>query len=105
MRKFLAIPLIALLLVGCATFDQRLNTTVQIHTATTRSVTSALDSHLITSKDAEAYERIASSSSAILDSARDLKDSDPTTADGKLKLANDILTELRDFLLSQEKQP
>lgn len=108
MRKLLLIPLIALLLVGCATQDieQQLNTGAQIHAAATRSVAGALDAQVITSKDAETYQAIAVNSSAILDSAKDLKDSDPSTAEGKIKLANDILAELQQFLVKQlEKKP
>jgi hypothetical protein len=109
MRKLFLVPILALLLVGCASqsIEQELNTGAQIHAAATRSVRTALDGHLISSKDAEAYQAIAVNSSAILDSAKDLKDSDPSTAEGKVKLANDILAELQAYLVKiiQEKQP
>lgn len=107
MRKFAIIPLL-FLLTACATggIDQQLTTGARIHAAATRSVAGALDAHVITSKDAEAYGAIATTSSEILDSARDLKDIDPKTAEGKVQLANGFLKELQDFLVKQlEKQP
>lgn len=107
MFKFIIAALAALLLAGCATnIDQKLATGARIHAAATRSVTGALDAHLISSKEAEAYNALAVNSSEILDSARDLKDIDPETAEGKVQLANGILKELQDFLVKQlEKQP
>jgi hypothetical protein len=100
-RKILACSAL-LILAGCATFDARLNTAAQIHAATTRSVTNALDAHVISSKDAEAYQEIAVNSSYILDSARALKDTDLNGAEAKLDLANKILIELQKYLLAQE---
>jgi len=104
-RKILACSL--LILAGCAhNIDRELATGARIHAAATRSVTGALDAHIISSEDAEAYNALAISSSEILDSARDLKDIDPTTAAGKVQLANGILKELQEFLVKQlEKQP
>lgn len=97
----------AVILTGCATnIDRQLATGARIHATATRSVTGALDAHMIGSKDAEAYNALAVNSSAILDSARDLKDIDPKTAEGKVQLANGILKELQDFLVKYlEKQP
>lgn len=108
MRKLLLVPILVLLLAGCATqsIEAQLNTGARIHAAATRSVAGALEAHVISSKDAEAYQAIAVNSSAILDSAKAIKDSDPSTAEGKVKLANDILAELQQFLVKQlEKQP
>lgn len=101
MRKLLFIPIL-LLLTACASFDARLKTAADIHAATTRSVTTALDSHLISSTEAEAYQEIAVNSSYILDSARALKDTDVQSAEAKLDLANKILIELHKYLLEQE---
>lgn len=105
-RKTLACSLILLLalVAGCASFDARLKTAVDIHTVTTRSVTNALDAHLISSQDATAFQEIAVNSSYILDSARILKDSDVATAEAKLDLANSILLELHKYLLIKETQ-
>lgn len=107
MRKILFAVAAAFALSGCATnIDQQLSTGAQIHAAATRSVAGAVDAHIVSSKDAEAYQEIAVNASEILDSARDLKDIDPKTAEGKIQLANGILRELQDFLIKQlEKQP
>lgn len=101
MKRQSALSLFAFLLVlaGCANFDTKLNTAARIHAAATRSVASSLDAHLITSKDAEAYQGIAVQSSHILDSAKELKDTDPKTAEEKLNLANSILAQLNAFLV------
>lgn len=101
MRKFIVAAL-AVVITGCASFDARLNTAANIHAATTRSVTNALDVHLISSQDAEAYQEIAIRSSYILDSARTLKDTDLGSAEAKLDLANKILLELHKYLLKEE---
>jgi hypothetical protein len=100
-RKLLFIPIL-LILTACASFDARLKTAADIHAATTRSVTSALDAQLISSTDAEAYQEIAANSSYILDSARALKDTDVQSAEDKLDLANKLLIELHKYLLEQE---
>lgn len=97
------VTFMVLALCGCANFDARLNTAAQIHAATTRSVSQSLDAHMISSKDAEAYQAIAVNSSHILDSARELKDTDPTTAEGKLNLASQILGELNKYLTTLQK--
>jgi hypothetical protein len=101
MFKLLVVPLL-LVLTACASFDARLKSAADIHAATTRSVTRALDAQLISSRDAEAYQEIAVNSSYILDSARALKDSDVTSAEAKLDLANRILVELHKYLLERE---
>jgi hypothetical protein len=100
-RKLLFIPIL-LILTACASFEARLKTAADIHAATTRSVTSALDAQLISSNDAEAYQEIAVNSSYILDSARALKDTDVQSAEDKLDLANKLLIELHKYLLEQE---
>lgn len=105
--NLVVLPLL-FLLTACAvgSIDQQLATGARIHAAATRSVTGALDAHIISSKDAESYNDLAVNSSEILDSARDLKDIDPKTAEGKVQLANGILKELQEFLVKQlEKQP
>ncbi len=102
--KIALVPFLLILMAGCATFDARLKTAADVHAATTRSVASALDAQLISSKDAEAFQEIAVNSSVILDSARALKDSDIQTAQAKLDLANSILVELHKYLLTQEQK-
>lgn len=101
--KLSIIPLLVIL-AGCATFDQRLKTAYDVHTATVQSVTSALDSRVISSDDAIAFQEIAVNSRLVLDSARALKDSDIESAEGKLKLANDILLEIHAYILRKERQ-
>lgn len=94
----------AILASGCASFDARLKTAADIHTVTTSSVTHALDAHIITSRDAEAFQEIAVNSSYILDSALALKDTDIESAEAKLDLANKILVELHKYLLEKENE-
>lgn len=101
MRK-LIIAALAIVVAGCASFDARLKTAADIHATTTRSVANALDAHLISSQDAEAYQEIAVRSSYILDSALALKDTDIQSAEAKLDLANRILLELHKYLLKEE---
>jgi hypothetical protein len=96
--------IIGLLLAACATpqFDARLKMAYDIHTATTQSVTAALDAQLISSRDAEAYRDIAQNARLVLDSARELKDVDTETAEGKLRLAEQILLQLQAYLRERE---
>lgn len=101
MRR-LILAALAVVITGCTSFDARLKTAVDIHAATTRSVTNALDAHVISSRDAEAYQEIAANSSYILDSALALKDTDINSAQAKLDLANRILIELHKYLLKEE---
>lgn len=101
MKLKLAIVPLLLILSACATFDQRLNTAYQVHTATTRSVTSALNASLISSDDALAFREIAVNSRLVLDSARAVKDTDVESAEGKLQLANDILLQLQRYLIER----
>jgi uncharacterized lipoprotein YajG len=89
------------LLAGCASFDRRLDTAYQVHTATTRTVTNALDARLIPSDDAIAFQEIAVNSRLVLDSARAVKDTDAASAEGKLQLANDILLQLQRYLIER----
>lgn len=102
MRKILVL-IAALTLSACASFDARLVAATKIHTQATRSVTTALDASLITSKDAESFEKIATESSAVLDSARVLKDTDAATAEDKLNLAQSILLQLQRYLTERQK--
>lgn len=101
MRR-LILAALAVVITGCTSFDARLKTAADIHAATTRSVTNALDAHVISSRDAEAYQEIAANSSYILDSALALKDTDINSAQAKLDLANRILIELHKYLLKEE---
>lgn len=102
----LAFALPALVMqTGCATtqgqslsFEQRLKITIDTHTAVTRTVTAALNAQLISSKDAEAYNKLAVGAREVIDGAVVLKDSDVSSAEGQLQLANDILVELQQYL-------
>lgn len=101
--KIAILPLL-LILSACATFDARLKAAYDIHTATTRTVTSALDASLIPSNDALAFREIAVNSRLVLDSARAVKDTDVESAEGKLQLANDILLQLQRYLTERGAQ-
>lgn len=94
---------------GCTTtqsmsFDQRLKLTIDTHTAVTRTVTSALDARLISSKDAEAYNKLAVGAREVIDAAVSVKDSDISTAEGQLQLANELLIELQKYLAARGAQ-
>lgn len=97
---------------GCTTtqqgkslsFEQRLKITIDTHTAVTRTVTAALNAQLISSKDAEAYNKIAVGAREVIDAAVVLKDSDVSSAEGQLHLANDILIELQQYLTKRGAQ-
>lgn len=102
--KFIPAVLALAVLAGCASFEARLKTAYDVHTATTQSVTTALDARVISSEDAVAFQEIAVNSRLMLDSARALKDSDIDSAEGKLKLANDILLEIQAYLVRKENQ-
>lgn len=102
--RFIPALLALAVLCGCASFDARLKTAYDVHTATTQSVTTALDARVISSEDAIAFQEIAVNSRLVLDSARALKDSDIDSAEGKLKLANDILLEIQAYLRKKEQQ-
>src|SRR5687768_5687967 len=100
LRVALLVAVALVLTVGCASqpIEQQLTVAAAIHAGTTRSVTAALDAEIITSNDAGKYYELAVTASEILNSARDLKDSDPTTAQGKIELVNGVLKELEAFL-------
>lgn len=102
--RFIPALLALAVLAGCASFDARLKTAYDVHTATTQSVTAALDAQLITSDDALAFREIAVNSRLVLDSARAVKDTDIESAEGKLKLAEQILIELQSYLRKREQK-
>lgn len=85
-------------------FEQRLKLTVDTHTAVTRTVTAALNSQLISSQDAEAYHKVAVAAREVIETAVTLKDSDISTAEGQLQLANDLLIELQQYLTKRGAQ-
>lgn len=104
-----AAPVLMLTQSGCTTvqamsFDQQLKFTIDTHTAVTRSVTSALNARLISSKDAETYHKLAVSAREVIDAAVSLKDSDISTAEGQLQLANELLIELQKYLIERGAQ-
>jgi hypothetical protein len=103
LAKFIP-ALLLVLLAGCANFDARLKTAYDVHTATTQSVSTALDARLISSNDAIAFREIAVNSRLVLDSARAVKDTDADSAEDKLRLANEILLQLQAYLQRKENE-
>lgn len=104
--KAVFLTVVLALVTACANqpIEQQLTVAATVHASTTRAVTAALDAEAITSRDAGRYFELATNASEILNSARDLKDSDPSTAEGKVKLVDGILKELQDFLLQELKE-
>lgn len=103
----IAVP-IAAYLPGCTSIpvqqmsiDQRIKAAYDTHTLVTQTVDTALNTHLISSRDAEQYLVLAGNARSVLDSAWALRTSDISTAEGQLQLANDILIELQKFLISR----
>lgn len=82
-------------------FDQRWKLANDSHTLATRTVRSALDARLISSRDAKAYLGLAENAKLVLDGAWDLRAADISTAEGQLQLANDILIKLQQFLITR----
>lgn len=88
---------------GCApvtqlSFDQQLQLSIDSTTEMTRAVTSAYDAKLISRKQAAAYLELVKNARTLFDIAIETKDSDIRSAEGQLRLANDILLQLQRYL-------
>lgn len=111
MRKVLVSYLwMAVLVAGCAafaapkSFDQKLAYAYSTHTAIVQAATSSLSAGTLSVSDAEAVQKLATQSRAVLDSAKLAAGTgDVTTAEGQLALAVNILTQLQDFLRTRTK--
>lgn len=99
-----------LLFVGCTSmglapaksFDDKLAYAYGTNTALRSAATNSLSAGSLSSDDAEEVLRLTDQARALLDSAKLASASgDPTTADGKLLLATNILTQLRAYLTSR----
>ena len=94
------------LLTACASlglapadsFDARLAYAYGTHTAVLQAASAAVSAGTLTRKDGETVLTLAQQSRTLLDSARSVENTDPSTATGRLTLAVNILTQLQTFL-------
>lgn len=99
----------AVLVASCATlglatpkgFDQQLAEAYGVHTAVVNATATALTAGAITSADAGQVQVLAVQSRLLLDSAKALEGTDPSTAAGKLALATSVLTQIQTYLNSR----
>ena len=82
-------------------FDARLAYAYGTHTAVLQAASAAVNAGTLTPKDGEAVLTLAQQSRTLLDSARAVESTDPSTAAGRLTLAASILTQLQTFLQSR----
>jgi thioester reductase-like protein len=102
--------LFVLLVVGCAqlgiapaqSFDQKLAYAEQVDTAVLTASTAALRAQQISSADHEHVIALADQAKALIDSAKLLAATDPTSASGKLALATSVLQQLQLYLNSRK---
>jgi hypothetical protein len=66
-----------------------------------QAASAAVNAGTLTRKDGEAVLTLAQQSRTLLDSARSVENTDPTTAAGRLTLAVNILTQLQTYLQSR----
>lgn len=107
MRKFACLPILLILLGGCAQFGlepasslaDRIAYAYGSHTAVLQATTGALNSGDIGSEDAERVLKVADESRKALDAARvAVSTGDVSSAEGRLQLATALLTELQTYL-------
>ena len=90
-------------LAPAQTFDQKLAYAYGTHTAVIQTATQALTDKTITSTDARQVLKLADESRTLLDAARAASGAgDPSTAEGRLTLAAQILTQLQAYLRSRQ---
>ena len=82
-------------------FDARLAYAYGTHTAVLQAATAAVSAGTLTRKDGEAVLTLAQQSRTLLDSARAVENTDPTTAAGRLALAASILSQIQTYLQSR----
>lgn len=99
--------IVATLLVGCASLglespqslDQRIAYAYGTHTAVVNAAADSLRAGELKVEDANDIMSLAEEARSILDSARiALSENDPTSAEGRLLLATEVLQELQDYL-------
>lgn len=110
MRKLYLVPLLALLLIGCAslglapasTFDERLAYAVSQNAAVRTAAANSLNAGDISVDDAKRVLKITDEVRTALDAARLATNvGDVQTAEGRLQLATALLVELQRYLRSQ----
>lgn len=99
----LCLMLAACVATGTMSFDQQLAGAYQTHTAVLNGAADAVERGTMKPDDAAKILALADQSRALLDSARGLAVTDPTTAEGKLQLAASILTQLQTYLAPKVK--
>lgn len=108
LRLSLAVAVLSFI-TGCASlgltpagsFDARLAYAYGTHTAVLQAASAAVTAGTISKKDGETVLTLATQSRALLDSARAVENTDPTTAAGRLTLAVNVLTQIQTYLQSK----
>lgn len=109
-HKISIVPLLALILVGCASlglapassFEERLVYAVSQNAAVRNAAAASLERKEIALEDAQRVLKITDEVRTALDAARIANDAgDPSTAEGRLRLATTILIELQNYLRSR----
>lgn len=110
MRKLSLVPILVLLLAGCAqlglapasSLTDRIAYAYGTHTAVLQSTTVALENGEISVEDAQRVLKVADQARDALDASRLALDvGDTSTAEGRLQLAVAILSELQAYLRRQ----
>jgi hypothetical protein len=114
MKNLARIPSLFLfvsLLAGCSlfgiekpeTFPQRLAYAYSTQTAVAQEIAAKTRSGVLSSADNQRFVAIIEDAKAVADGARDaMRGGDTATAEGKLRLAQNILVEVDQFLRSRE---
>lgn len=97
------------LITGCASlglapadsFDARLAYAYGTHTAVLEAASTAVSAGTLSPKDGKTVLSLAAQSRTLLDSARAVENTDPTTAAGRLTLAVNVLTQIQTYLQSK----
>lgn len=86
------------------TFDDKLAYAYGVHTAVLDTAAIEVDNKTLTPSDGNTVLKLADQSRTLLDSARVLSATDPKTANGKLILASQILTQLQTYLKKEQQK-
>lgn len=94
------------LMVGCAsvglqpaqTIDDKLAYAYGVHTAVMSTASIGVLNHTLTAADGRQVLSLADQSKTLLDAAKGLEGTDLTTANSKLVLATELLTQLQNYL-------
>lgn len=96
-------------ITGCASlglapadsFDARLAYAYGTHTAVLQAASAAVNAGTLSKQDGATVLTLATQSRVLLDSARAVESTDPTTAAGRLQLATQVLTQIQTYLQSK----